>query len=123
MLSGVELHDVTVGERRVQLWVDLGEVCVVGKVPIAVVDKIRASKGQVFLVVFQVLPAAANCSAIVMPSVVVDAGYEATPSRFISQGGPLTSLEQSRAGVAASVPEPAMGQIGLAVCLGIDHAG
>ena len=37
---------------------------------------------------------------------------ETTPLMLISQGGPVTSLVQSNAGVAASVPVPAMGQIG-----------
>ena len=52
---------------------------------------------------------------MVMPSVFVEAGYETVPLTLMSQGGTLTSFEQSTAGVAASVPLPAIGQIALGV--------
>src|SRR5271169_769310 len=59
---------------------------------------------------FQVLHAVTSCSAIVIPSVVVTAGYEAVPSMLMSPGGPCVSLDMSMAGVAASVPLPVIGQ-------------
>ena len=48
---------------------------------------------------------------MVLPVVLAAAGMEVVPSILISPGGPLVSLVVSIAGVSASVPVPAIGQM------------